>query len=255
MELVGEGARRWLRRLRAGEGDSAGVRLLCFHHAGGSAAGFREWSRLLPPHIEPIAVQLPGRMDRFAEQPHLDMTSLVDELVDAVQPVLKEPYACYGASMGGRVSWALAHALRERGMPLPRKLFIAHSPAPGELREVRGWDGPDDGLVRYLRELGGTPPEVFAHPVILKGILRILRADLTVLSSHTLRPAVPLDIPIRAFAGTDDPMASPERMTPWSAETTAEFRLDLVAGGHFPEPSELRRMIATIVEDLDSAGR
>ncbi|WP_225834214.1 thioesterase II family protein [Streptomyces sp. NK08204] len=255
MELAGGDARRWFRRLRRDGGDGDGgrgdaVRLLCFHHAGGSAAAFRQWPQLLPSYVEPVAVQLPGRMERFAEPAYVDMGSLVDDLVDAVQPFLQEPYAFYGASMGGRVSWALAHALRERGMPLPRMLFISHSPAPGVMREIRGWDGPDEGLVRYMRELGGTPPEVFTHPAVLKGILRTLRADLTVLSNHAVRPAVPLDLPIRAFAGADDPMAAPELMSPWAEETTAEFRLDVVGGGHFPDSSVLRLMTGEIAGEI-----
>src|SRR5258708_29308534 len=58
--------RRWLKRFGCHSAE-AEIRLLCFHHAGGSATMYRKWPELITSAIEPIAVQLPGRAERFGE--------------------------------------------------------------------------------------------------------------------------------------------------------------------------------------------
>lgn len=243
--------RRWLKRF--GRKDLAEIRLLCFHCAGGNASMFRDWTRWTPESIEPIAVQLPGRLDRFGETPYENMDLLVDKLANVIKPLLDRPFACYGASMGAQVAWALSHTLRDRAMPMPRKLYVASSAAPSVEESVRGWNESDSRLVEYMVDLGGTPPEIFAEPDLLARLLPMLRADLTVLGTLALRPAAPLDIPIRAFAGHEDIEASPERMSAWRDETRARFDLDVVAGGHFFTPAGQRQVIEAISDDLTRA--
>lgn len=239
---------RWLKRFGPPAPD--GTVLLCFHHAGGSAAMYRRWSPLLPPRIEPIAVQLPGRADRFTEPPYEHMAPLVDALVEVIAPLLDRPFACYGASMGARVSWALAHALRGRGLPSPGMLFVAASRAPCLDDGSWLWEDREDGLRGYVHEMGGTPAEVLAEPELLAGLLPTLAADLTVLSTHGFRPTAPLAVPIHAFAGTDDAEADPRRMDGWRNETSAAFGLDPVPGGHFFDPTGERQVIDTIGDRL-----
>jgi medium-chain acyl-[acyl-carrier-protein] hydrolase len=240
--------RRWFKRFA--DNDSARIRLLCFHCAGGSAAMFKDWPGLLPAHVEPIAVQLPGRLDRFGEAPYYSMERLVDKLADVIEPLLDRPFACYGASMGARVAWTLAHALRDRAMPRPRLLYVASLAAPALDTNGRDWECPDSRLVQRLRELGGTPPEVLDAADLLPRVISVLRADLIVLGTQRFRPDSPLDIPIHAFAGSDDTHAPPGRMTAWRAETRARFTLDVVPGGHFFSAAGLRQVMAAISSEL-----
>lgn len=228
----------------------ATVRLFCFPYAGGTASLFRTWHQELPETIDPVAIQLPGRDDRFDEPPHDRMAPLVAELVEALTPLLDKPYAFYGFSMGARVALALTHEIRERGLPAPRRLFVASSAAPALRRPVRGWDEPEEGLIAYLRDLGGTRPEVLDNPALLELFLPSLRADLTVVGTCPVVPAVPLDVPIRAFAGESDTEAPPERMRDWAVETSAGFELTTLAGGHFFPQEETARMMEIICADL-----
>jgi surfactin synthase thioesterase subunit len=242
-------SRRWLKRTTPR--GPVETRLLCFHYAGGSAAMYRDWPRLMPRGIEPIAVQLPGRADRFTEPPYDRMAPLVDKLIEVIKPLLDQPFACYGVSMGARVAWALAHTLRERAMPMPRKLFVAASAAPCSDEGTRRWEGRADGLEGYVREMGGTPAEVLAEPELLAALLPTLRADLTVLSTHGLHPATPLDVPIRAFAGVDDDEAPPDRMSGWSIETgDGLFELTPLRCGHFFDVGSEREVIRIVADDL-----
>lgn len=245
--------RRWLKRF-ARRGPAAEVRLLCFHHAGGSAGTFRKWPELIRSAIEPIAVQLPGRAERFCEPAFEQMAPLVEELLQVVTPLLDQPFACYGVSMGARVAWSLTRALHARAMPMPVQLFLACDRAPEHDDEAWPWEIRRDGLEGYVRDLGGTPPEVLAEPDVMRAVLPTLRADLELLTSVTGSPDTPLDVPIRAFAGTEDATAPPALMQGWSAETSAQFALDLIPGGHFFDSAGERVVIDTISNDLVRPG-
>jgi len=238
-------AARWLRRPRGAA--SAPVRLFCFHHAGGAAWLYRDWPRRLPAGIEAIAVQLPGRGERFREPPMQRMAPLVDRLAGVVAPLLDRPFAFFGLSMGARIAWALAHGLRDRGLPTPLALYLASAAAPAEPDRRTDWK---QDLVGYLRSMGGTPPEVFTEPELLAAVLPTLRADLTLVDTLRFRPRTPLDVPILAFAGRDDPEGSPQRMRGWGAETTGRFELTVRPGGHFFDAAEESRLIRTVAGDL-----
>jgi medium-chain acyl-[acyl-carrier-protein] hydrolase len=242
--LTGKSA--WLRR-PAGHAD-AGVRLFCFHHAGGSAAVFREWPRLMPAVIEPVAVQLPGRADRFTETPFDSMPELVAALTGELAPLLGQPFAFYGLSMGAKIAWALAHRFRDLALPAPSALYLASTASPGlDGQHPFRWQ---DDIVGYLRLMGGTPPEVFDQPEFLDSMLPMVRADLTLVDSFRFRPAVPLDMPIHAFAGAQDAEGGPERMSGWRSETRGRFDLDVVKGGHFFDPAGELRVIRTVAAEL-----
>jgi surfactin synthase thioesterase subunit len=251
---AGETDRRWFKRA-ARPGPDAGVRLLCFHHAGGSAAIFRPWPELMTQAVEPIAVQLPGRADRFNEPPFQHFAPLVDALVDVVTPLLDRPFACYGVSMGARLAWALAVALRDRALPMPVRLFLACDPAPRYDDGSRPWEDRPDGMEGYLRDLGGTPPEVLAEPDLLRTLLPTIRADLIALTTAPASPEIPLDVPILAFAGARDSAAAPELMEGWRGETSARFELDVIPGGHFFDPAGELRVIRAIGDELSRTSR
>jgi medium-chain acyl-[acyl-carrier-protein] hydrolase len=195
-------------------------------------------------------VQLPGRADRFAEPPIDRMMLLVDEFAEVAGPALDRPYALFGTSMGARVARAVAYELRERGLPAPERLFVACDPAPGTDRGDWPWENRADGLVGYLREMGGTPDEVLDQPELLRALLPALRADLTAISTDDFRPDKPLDLPIVGFAGVEDPVGTPELMRRWDTETTARFDLHLLPCGHFLAADAEAQVIRTIVREL-----
>jgi medium-chain acyl-[acyl-carrier-protein] hydrolase len=246
--MTATNTRLWLKRY--GKGAPPTTRLFCFHHAGGSAALYRDWHRLLPPSVEPVAVQLPGRADRLGEQPFTELEPLVEALAEAIEPLLDLPYVCYGLSMGAKLCWVLTHRLREQGMPLPLGLYLSGAAAP-DLREGRtDWNVPDEQLTCYLREMGGTPPELFDHPALLASLLPALRADLTLIDGSRFEPTAQLDLPIRAFAGIEDIEGGPERMHGWARQTSGRFTLEELPGGHFPDAAGKRRVTQVIADDL-----
>nr|WP_275407917.1 thioesterase domain-containing protein [Streptomyces sp. SID14515] len=234
-------------------GGTARVRLFCVPFAGGSSSMFRGWPALLPGHMAVEAVALPGREKRLAEPPIDRMDVLVDALVDALRPQLDLPYALFGYSFGAQVSFHLAHALRDAGLPGPLVLFVAASAGPSELRDVPGLNETDEELIAYMQALGGTSADVLGHPDLLELMLPALRADLTTVAAlppYAARPA--LDTPIHAFSGEADPTsARPPLMTAWNRETAAGFTQTVFPGGHFFIDDALSDLVLTIRHDLD----
>ncbi|MDI1460732.1 alpha/beta fold hydrolase [Catellatospora sp. KI3] len=243
-------ADRWLRRYH--RGGTPRLRLYCLHYAGGSPSMFRDWPALLPAHVAVEAFMLPGRDGRFREPALERMDALVGALVEALRQQPDTPYALFGYSFGAQVSFHLAHALREAGLPQPRTLFVAASAGPSELGHVPGVDETDEELVGYMRSLGGTSSAVLDNPELLDLVLPTLRADLRTVATLPYTPRPPLAVPIHAFSGEADPTsANPELMAAWQRETTGPFRQTVFPGGHFFIDDALPELAAAIGADLD----
>lgn len=227
--------------------------LFCMPFAGGGAAAYRTWPDLLPKSVEPVAVMLPGRESRFAEEPFDRMAPLLEHLLDDLPAWLDRPYACFGYSMGARVGLALTQAVSARGLPGPSALFVAASPGPSLPVEVPGWNGSDEELTEHLHRLGGIPDELRAEPEVLELMLPTVRADLAVVATWP-HGGVPVARPIHAFAGIDDWYATPDRMQAWERETTDRFQLTVVPGGHFFLGADGGPVLDAVVAELAPAG-
>ena len=88
--------------------EGAALGLLCFHHAGGGAYGYRPWARRLRAEVELVAVQLPGRENRLGEALLHDADAVLDGLIRALEGALPRPYAMFGHSLGAMLAHRLA---------------------------------------------------------------------------------------------------------------------------------------------------
>lgn len=172
---------------------------------------------------------------------------LADLLHDLGQ--VQEPYVLFGHSLGALLAFELAHALREKGMQLPLAVLASGTNAPSRRdRDARYAQLQcDDDLMAELRELNGTPPEVFNHPEILELILPILRADFKVCGGYRYQARDKLACPIHVFGGRQD-ATSHEALMAWQVETSAGFSLDMLDGDHFFINSEESSLLALISE-------
>jgi medium-chain acyl-[acyl-carrier-protein] hydrolase len=228
----------------------ARLRLFCFPYSGGGAQPFQGWSDVLPG-VEVAAFLPPGRETRMSERPLTHLDPLLAAVVAQVMAQADLPFAFYGHSLGGFVAFEAARALRRRGLPMPRHLFVGSSGAP-QLHEVSVpiHAGPDAGLVERLRRYGGTPEAVLAEPELMALILPAFRADYGIW--ETYRPAAepPLDIPISAFGGLADDNTSRARIEGWRAQTTRAFSVRMLPGGHLFLQTARPALLAALREDL-----
>ena len=212
----------------------AAVRLFCFHHAGGSAAVFRNWSDGLPD-LEVHAIQLPGRGSRFREAPYARVRDLARDVAEGIGLRLQGAYALFGHSFGGLVAFEVAHELSRRGQGDLVHLFVSGRRGPRLPDPVPPLHGLEDAaLLQAVRaRYGGIPEAILREPELLQLLLPALRADLEALETYAYEPRAPLTCPIAAFGGADDPWATTAELEAWRPETTAAFSLRRFSGGHF----------------------
>jgi surfactin synthase thioesterase subunit len=128
---------------------------------------------------------------------------------------------------------------------------------PSTRREIHNL--PDSEFVEHLRDLGGTPPEVFAHQELLELVTPMLRADFTLNASAKPSPSpVRVTCPVAAFGAIDDKEVPQTSLGAWRETTAEPFSMRLFTGGHFYIASEraaLTTAIATLLAPLARAGK
>ncbi|PLZ94597.1 putative thioesterase [Fischerella thermalis CCMEE 5194] len=212
----------------------AQIRLFCFPYAGGSANIFRRWSNHLPNTIEVCAVELPGRGMRIKLPPFTQLEPLITELASVLKPKLDKPFAFFGHSMGGLVSFELALLLRKKYGINPNHLFVSAHRAP-QLVDPKPpiHNLPEAEFIAELRRLNGTPQTLLENEELMQLFLPILRADFAVLETYVYTQQAPLNIPITAFGGLEDQEVSRDQIQAWQEQTSASFALHMFPGDHF----------------------
>jgi medium-chain acyl-[acyl-carrier-protein] hydrolase len=210
------------------------IRLFCFPHAGGGAAAFRLWQPLLPPFVELCAIQLPGRGNRFREHALSSVRALVATLHEEMLPLLDRPFAFFGHSMGSILALEVCRSLAANDLH-PHQLFVSGRRPPQvpdphpPLRHLS-----DAAFVGEIdRRYGGIPPEIAAEPDVLALLLPALRADIAALETHCPEATEPLDCPLLAFGGSEDPLTPRAHLNAWRSETRNEFGVRIFPGSHF----------------------
>ncbi|MEV4470098.1 AMP-binding protein [Nonomuraea salmonea] len=226
------------------------VRLVCFPYAGGGVNAYSTWGELLPPHVELVCAQPPGRGPRLTERP----LEWVAELVAGLGPRLAaDPHPrtfLFGHSLGAIVAFEVARWLRRNGHPEPAGLLVAGSASPQTPITARVHLLPDDDLLAHVGTLGGTDRRLVDDERLRPVLLPALRADFTMHETYRYTPDEPLDCPVTAFAGSHDDDAPVEDVLGWREQTGGTFRLEVLDGGHFFIASERERLLALIGDAL-----
>ncbi|MEU7166944.1 alpha/beta fold hydrolase [Streptomyces morookaense] len=226
-------AGRWLRR-HAVEGRHTAARLVCFPHAGGTAAAFQGWPARLPADVETLVVQYPGRQDRIGEPCIEDMREMADRVTAELLDRCDVPLVLFGHSMGSGLAYEVARRLeRDHGTAVSR-LFVSARTAPHHVHGEKRHLLSDEDLVASMRSLGGPDAEVYDHPQLLPLILPPLRADLRLLDAYRPeRAGLPrIQAPVTACGGDSDHTCPTADLALWEELTTAGAEVRIYPGGH-----------------------
>jgi medium-chain acyl-[acyl-carrier-protein] hydrolase len=233
---------------------SARLRLFCLPFAGGGAAVFRGWADGLPASVQVCAVQPPGRETRYREPAYDRLAPLIVALADALRPYLDRPYALFGHSMGAAVVFELARELRRRGERSPERLAVSGRGAPhlpprhGPLHTL-----PEPEFRAELRRMRGTPAAVLDNDELMRVFLPTLRADFAAHGTYACTAEPPLDCPVLALGGVQDPLAPYADLDAWRQHTRSSFELRMLNGDHFFLQSQRPLVLQYLARFLEPA--
>jgi medium-chain acyl-[acyl-carrier-protein] hydrolase len=233
--------RRWL---PGGNAPGARLRLFCLPYAGGGHTIYSRWAALFPPEIGVCPMELPGRLSRLGDEPFREIGPLLDALARALGELRERPFALFGYSMGALLAFELARRLTGDGGRPPEHLLVAARPAPHLPPARLGWDDLPDGP--FLEAVQGRyrriPEPILADPELRAIIVRMMRADLSVVDSYRYLTGPPLLCPITAIGADADPLVPRSSLEAWSRHAGAGFEVHTLPGDHFfieARPSEL----------------
>jgi acyl transferase domain-containing protein/surfactin synthase thioesterase subunit/SAM-dependent methyltransferase/acyl carrier protein len=230
-------------------------RLFCFSPAGAGASLYQSWLNKFPENIEVCPIQLPGRENRLSETPLTRLKPLVENLAAAIEPYLDRPFAFFGHSVGGLIAFELTRYLRKNSQEQPSCLFVAAS-RPPQLPDLSNplHNLGDAPLLEALQRWQGIPAAIAEDESAIKLYLPTIRADLAVLETYFYRQEEPLDCPIVAFGGLEDPTLNKGELTAWQQQTRRQFTLKMFSGNHFFVGENTTPIIETIIHTLNQLG-
>ncbi|MDI3419574.1 thioesterase II family protein [Streptomyces luteolus] len=222
----------WLRCHRPR--PAAATRLVCFPHAGAGAGAFRGWPQLLPPGVEAMAVQYPGREDRFGEPPATELTDMAEAVSGELAASADDrPVVLFGHSMGGAVAHEVALRLAGLGGPAVVQLVVSAREPPAHVAGGTVHLGGDAALRAELARLGGTSRLLFDDAELWELMAPVILADYRVVETYRPAPGRTLSCPVTVFAAEDDPELTIAQARDWEHETRGRFTLRVFPGGHF----------------------
>lgn len=231
----------------------AHFRLFCFPYSGAGTSIFYTWPKILAPlsQVELGLIQYPGRESRLAEPCITRLPLLVEKIAENIQPYLDKPFAFYGHSLGGLVSYELTRFLRRNGRPQPFHLFISSHAAP-HLKDIEPamYDLPDTEFKMRLEKLSGMKKEVLQNDELMQIVLPILRADFEICDTYTHHEENPLDCPISVYGGLQDQEVPNDSLKAWQTLTHSKFIMRMFPGNHFFLNEERQLLIETIAREL-----
>jgi pyochelin biosynthesis protein PchC len=177
------------------------------------------------------------------------MDVLVAEIVAAMSREVSGPVALFGHSMGAVIAFEVARRLRTSESISVLRLFASAGPAPSERRSRGVHLRDDEGLVAYVRELGGGA-ELLEVEEMRQIALPMVRSDLRLIETYRYAPGEPLSCPITAIAGDRDPTFTPVDARHWAVHTSAGLDIHALPGDHFYLDDQSNRLVPLVVERI-----
>lgn len=210
------------------------IRLFCFHYGGGSASIFRKWSKDLIDNVELVAIQLPGREERFNELLLSNVSQVVDNLCQNFNNFLDKPFIFFGHSVGALIAFEFVRALRRKGISNPEHLIVSGTKAPQTSSKKHPIHNlPYVKFIEELKKYNGAPSYIIEDRELMSIFAPIIRADFCISETYKYTNEKPLICPITALGGLHDDTFNLSDLTKWKKQTTGFFKSHFLIGDHF----------------------
>lgn len=214
-------------------GQCTKIRFFCFHYAGSGGSIFQPWIQFLPKEVELVAIQLPGRENRFHEALLYQMEHVTTPLAEALTPLLNKPFVFFGHSTGAMISYELARVLRKRFLKQPQLMIISGQNAPQWRPKELRHRLPDQEFIEVLRKCNGIPETILQNSTVLEFLLPRLRADGAIYETYVYEEQAPLDCRIIVYSGEQDTLVDSIGLLSWKNQTRHSFQHYSFPGDHF----------------------
>lgn len=232
--------------LRVGD-RNAPVRLLAFHHGGGSALSFLPLARSLPGLCETFVFELTGRAGDAGQPPASDYAQAYARLAADAVEVVDRPVVFVGHSLGALFAHNVACRLPDAQRALVHTVIVSASrSAVGTAEAAPMPDRPfvvrsRASLLEELRTFGGVQPELLEDADFVDTAVTLLGHDLHLADTYTLPHSGPTDVPHQVWYGTDDVTLPEQERLRWDESCLTPPAHRGFPGGHFylyerPEP-------------------
>ncbi len=226
------------------------IRLICFPYAGGNKYSFNQFFPYLEDVFECVTIELPGRGRRFGEALLGNIPEMVDDFYMQIQPYLDADFVFYAHSMGGILSNALIHKLKDQDKRLPLFLFATGCAAPQFRKEkIILHLLSDEEFKEELKKLGGFPNEVLENKELVEFLLPILRSDIKALETNVYSFTKKHTVPIIAGIGTEEELTE-DQINGWNLESTSSVEIKLYKGNHFFILQHFKKLADLLKEKL-----
>ncbi|WP_406292875.1 alpha/beta fold hydrolase [Embleya sp. NBC_00888] len=241
----------WIRAFHPG--PPAARRLVCFPHAGGAASFYFPLSAVLKPDVQVLAVQYPGREDRFGESVIEDLGLLAEEVAAVLDAAAHPRLVLFGHSMGALLAFEVTRQLERLGRT-PARLVVSGMEAPSR-RRWADQPGDDRSILDEVRLLHGLSPSALDNDELREIHLPILRGDYRAVDAYRVDPKATVSCPITAFVGDADPLVGVRNVAAWADHTSSSFEISSFPGGHFYLHEFPPRFTAAVALQCESSAR
>jgi surfactin synthase thioesterase subunit len=186
--------------------------LVCIPWGGAGAVPFRAWCPLIGQTASVYAARLAGREARFRESLPAQLSTVVEELTEAVAGLAEPQVTLFGHCSGAIIAFEIARALRGSGTSALARLIVAAQLGPRALAGSPPGPDPQESIPEHLR----------GEPEFAELLVSVVAADMRMISNYEYVPAEPLDVPITVISGGRDATVTRDELAGWRAETTQE---------------------------------
>lgn len=204
-----------------------------FPHAGGAAAAYRGFAKVLSDNGTPaIIVQYPQRADRLTHPAVGTVAEIAEQLFDAGDFSGAAPLTLFGHCMGAVVAFEFARVAERNGLDI-QALWVSASEAPSAVAASPALPMGQSEILAEMVDLGGTDPQLLADDDFVELLLTAVRADYEAFNRYSCDTGVTIAADIYALGGEQDHRISEDMLRGWEIHTEGAFTLSLFDGGHF----------------------